>query len=324
MRRREFITLLGGAAAARPLAAHAQPTGKLRTIGFLGSDALAWSAWTADFVDRLRELGWIDGRTVTIEYRWDEGHPERDAEVAAEFVGLNVDVIVTTGTAVPALKQLTSVIPIVFAIEADPIGRGLVASLARPGSNVTGLSLQQTDVGSKRVELLREIVPALRQLAIMANAGASFALSEMRDVKVVAEALGLKVVTLEIRRGEDITPAFEALKGHADALYVVGDPLTTANRVSITDLALAARLPTISILREFVAAGGLMSYGPNFADLFRRSAELVDKILRGAKPADIPVEQPTKFEMIINIKTANALGLTVPDKLLGLVDEVIE
>jgi putative ABC transport system substrate-binding protein len=190
MRRREFITLLGSATAAHPLAAYAQLTGKLRTVGFLGSDALAWRTWTAAFVGRLRELGWIDGRTVAIEYRFDEGHIERDADIAAEFVRLNVDVVVATGTAVPALKALTSVIPIVFAIESDPLGGGLVASLARPGDNVTGLSLQQPEVASKRLELLREIVPTLHQLAIMANAGASFALSEMRNVKVVAESLG--------------------------------------------------------------------------------------------------------------------------------------
>jgi putative ABC transport system substrate-binding protein len=322
--RRELITALGGAAAFWPFATSAQQTAKLRTIGFLGSDAAAWSAWTAAFVGRLRELGWIDGRTIAIEYRWDERHPERDAEIAAEYVRLNVDVIVATGTAVPTLKQVTSVIPIVFAIEADPIGRGLVVSLARPGGNVTGLSLQQMDIAGKRVGLLRDTFPALRQLAIIANAGVSFAVSEMRDVKVMADALGLEAVTLEIQRAEDIPAALEAIKGRVNALYVVGDPLTTANRVSITTLALAARLPTISTLREFVAAGGLMSYGPSFPDLFRRAAELVDKILRGAKPVDIPVEQPTKFELVINLKTAKALGLSVPDKLLATADEVIE
>ena len=287
--------------------------------------AFSQSQWVAAFVQRLRELGWIEGRTVAIEYRWAEGRSERFAEIAAEFVRLKVDVIVTAGTAaVVAAKQATSVIPIVFAAAGDPVGTGLVASLARPGGNVTGLSIQATDLAGKRLELLREVVPGLRRLAIMANVGNPAAVLEMGEVQAAARTLGLEVVTLEIRRAEDIAPAFEALKGRADALYVVGDPLVNTNRVRINTLALAARLPTMYGSREYVEAGGLMSYGANFPDLFRRAADYVDKILRGAKPADIPVEQPTKFDLVINLTTAKALGLDVPPTLLARADEVIE
>jgi len=319
------MTLLGGATAAWPLAARAQQPAKLPTIGFLGGTTPAtWSLFVAAFVQRLRELGWIEGRTIAIEYRWAEGRGERFAEIAAEFVRLNVDVIVTVGGAVLAAKQATSLIPIVFAAAADPVGSGLVASLARPGGNVTGLSSQFTDLAGKRLELLREMVPSLRRLAIMANAGYPAAVLEMAEVQATTRTLGLDVVTLELRRAEDIAPAFEALKGRAEALYVCAESLVTTNRVRINTLALAARLPTMHSIREYVEAGGLMSYGPNFPDLWRRAGDLVDKILRGAKPADIPVEQPTKFDLIINLTTAKALGLDVPPTLLVRADEVIE
>jgi ABC-type uncharacterized transport system substrate-binding protein len=325
MTRREFITLLGGAAA-WPLAARAQQPAKLPTIGFLGgSTASTQSEWTAAFVQRLRELGWIEGRTVAIEYRWAEGRSERAAEVAAEFVRFKVDVIVTQGTpAVLAAKQATSVIPIVFASAGDPVGTGVVASLARPGGNVTGLSGQATDTAAKRLELLREVVPNLRRLAIMGNVGNPFNVLEMDEVQAAARTLGLEVATLEIRGGEDIAPAFEALKGRAEALYVSGDPLLIINQIRINTLALGARLPTMSIFRHYVAAGGLMSYGPNFPDLYRRAAEFVDKILRGAKPADLPVEQPTKFDLVLNLTTAKVLGLTIPESFLLRADEVVE
>jgi ABC-type uncharacterized transport system substrate-binding protein len=325
MRRREFITLLGGAAAAWPLAARAQQ-GKLPTIGFLGAaTASVASQWVTAFVERLRELGWIEGRTVAIEYRWAEGRSERYAEIAAEFVGLKVDVIVTWATTPSiAAKQATMTTPIVFAAQTDPVGAGLVASLARPGGNVPGLSLQQADTVGKRLELFREVIPNLGRLAIMANVGAPGALIEMREVQATARTLGLEVVTLEIRQGEDIAPAIEALKSRADALYFATDPLLFTDRIRINTLAQSARLPTIYGSREYVESGGLMSYGANFADLFRRAGDYVDKILRGAKPADIPVEQPTKFELVINLKTAKALGLTVPDTLLARADEVIE
>jgi putative tryptophan/tyrosine transport system substrate-binding protein len=325
MRRREFIILLGGATAC-PLAARAQQSAKLPTIGFFGANTLsATNQWTAAFVQRLHELGWIEGRTVAIEYRWAEGRNERYAGIAAEFVRLKVDVILTYGTApVIAAMRATAVVPIVFATAGDPVGTGLVATLARPGGNVTGLSNQQADLAGKRLELLREIVPGLHRLAIMANVGSPNTVVDMREVEAAARTLNFEVVTSEIRQGEDIAPAFEALKGRTDALYVCIDPLVYAHLTRINTLALAARLPTLHAIREYVDAGGLMSYGPNFPDLFRRAADYVDKILRGAKPADIPVEQPTKFDLIINLTTAKALGLTIPEAFLLRADEVIE
>jgi putative ABC transport system substrate-binding protein len=280
--------------------------------------------WTAAFVQRLRELGWIEGRTVAIQYRWAEGRAERLAEIAAEFVRLKVDVIVTGGNAAVAAKQASTVVPIVFALVDDPVGMGLVANLARPGGNITGLSMQQTELAGKRLELLREVVPSLRRLAIMGNVDLPNIALEIGQIQVAAGTLGLDVTTFEIRRAEDIAPAFEALKGRAQALYVVGDALVIIQRVRISTLALAARLPTIYNIREYVEAGGLMSYGPNIPDLFRRAADFVDKILRGTKPADIPVEQPTKFDLVINLTTAKALGLTIPESFLLRADEVIE
>jgi putative ABC transport system substrate-binding protein len=327
MKRREFITLLAGAAATSPLwmvAARAQQAGKPATIGFLGVAASVWRPWTAAFVQRLRELGWIEGRNLTIEYRWGEGRPERVAEIAAELVRLDVDVIVTVGSAVPAVKQATSVIPIVFPLSVDPVGGGLVASLARPGGNVTGLSVQGTDLAGKRLELLREARSDLRRLAILANVGYPEAVLEMDEVEAAARTLGLEVVRLEVRRAEDIAPAFETHGRSAHALYIVLDALVATNRTRIFTLALGARLATMVNSRGHVEAGALISYGPSFAELFRRTADLVDKILRGAKPGDIPVEQPTKFELVINLKTAKALGLTVPPTLLARADEVIE
>jgi putative tryptophan/tyrosine transport system substrate-binding protein len=325
MRRREFMTLLGGAAATGPLAVRAQQPGKLPTIGFLGaSTPSAWGHWSNAFVQRLRELGWIEGHTVSIEYRWAEGRGERYSEIAAEFVRLKVDVILTVGGAVPACKQATSVIPIVFAIAVDPVGTGLVASLARPGGNVTGLSMQATDLAGKRLEYLREVLPGLRRFAIMANVGYPASLVEIGEVQAAAGKEALKVEVLGIRSAEDIASAFATLTGATQALYVCGDALVTANRARISTLALGARLPTIYPDRAFLETGGLMAYGANNADLFRRAADYVDKILRGAKPADLPVEQPTKFEFAINLIAAKALGLTVPPMLLGRADEVIE
>jgi putative ABC transport system substrate-binding protein len=290
----------------------------------LGANATTWSPWTAAFLKRLGELGWIEGRTVVIEYRWSEGRPERVAEVAAEFVRLKVDVMVTNGTSVATAKQTTSVIPIVFPMGIDPVGRGLVANLAQPGGNITGLSSQQSDLAGKRLGLLREVVPQVRRLAVMADAANPEAVFEMSEVQALARAGGIAVVPLEIRRSADIAPAFEALKPPADALYVVVDALMTANRTRILTLALTARLPTIFSIREFVDAGGLMSYGPNYPDQFRRTAELVDKILRGTKPGDIPVEQPIKFDLVINLTSARALGLTIPEAFLLRADEVID
>jgi putative ABC transport system substrate-binding protein len=326
MRRREFISLLGGATVTWPLGVRAQQPANLPTIGFLvAGTPSSHGRWAAALVQRLRELGWIEGRTIAIEYRWAEGSRERAAEIAAEFVRLKVDVIVTSATVVViAAKQATSVIPIVFAAASDPVGTGLVASLARPGGNVTGLSLQFTDLAGKRLELLREVLPDLRRLAILANASSPATALEVAEVQAMARTFGLEVAAPEVRQTEDIAPAFEALKGRVEALYVVNDPLVDTNRVRINTLALAARLPTLHGDREHVAAGGLMSYGASFTDLFRRAGDLVDKILHGAKPADIPVEQPTKFDLVINLITAQALGLTIPPTLLARADEVIE
>jgi putative tryptophan/tyrosine transport system substrate-binding protein len=325
MRRREFISLLGGVAT-WPLAALAQQGGKLPTIGLLGSGtAAAQSQWTTAFVHRLRELGWTEGRNLAIEYRWAEGRTERLAEIADEFVRLKVDVILTHNTLpVLAAKQATSVIPIVFATAGDPVGTGIVASLSRPGGNVTGLSSQQPDTAGKRVELLRELIPGLRRLAVLADVDNPFTAMEIGEVQRAALTVGLEVARFEIRRAEDVALAFDALQGRAEALYVTPNPIMFVNRVRINTFALAARLPTMYAVREYVEAGGLMSYGPNWPGMWRRAAELADKILRGAKPAGLPVEQPTKFDLVINLITAKALGLTVPPPLLARADEVIE
>jgi putative ABC transport system substrate-binding protein len=267
----------------------------------------------------------MEGRTVTIEYRWAEGRSERFAEIAAEFVRMKVDVIVTEGTAVPFVKQATKHIPIVFPMANDPVGAGLVASLARPGGNVTGVSLQAHDLAGKRIEILREILPDLRRIAVIANAGYSAAVQELNEIETIARTVGIEVSRFEIRRAEEIAQAIEAaVKGNAGALYACADSLVLTNLVRINTAALAARLPTMAFTREFVEAGGLVSYGPNYIELFRRGAELVDKVLRGEKPADIPVEQPTKFELVVNLITGRALGLTVPQMLLARADEVIE
>jgi putative ABC transport system substrate-binding protein len=321
--RRSFITLLGGAAA-WPLAADAQQAAKLPTIGFLETTtASGQNRWTAAFVQRLRELGWIDGRNIAIEYRWGEGRRERFAEIAAEFVRLKVDVIVTAGGALPAAKEATSVIPIVFGVAVDPVGIGAVASLARPGGNATGLSVQSPDLSCKRIEILREMLPGMRRLAIIANIGNPNAALETGGVQAAARTLGLEAAISEIRRAEDIVPAFEALRGRADAVYVVAEPLVFTNRARIHTLATAARLPAIYNSREYVEIGGLMSYGPNFPDLFRARRRL--------RRQDSARDEAGRF-------TRRAAGqvrarhqpdhrqgrLEVPPALLARADEVIE
>jgi ABC-type uncharacterized transport system substrate-binding protein len=326
MNRRALISLLGGAAAVWPLAARAQQQPRMPTIGFLGGGTPASQRlWLTAFVERLRELGWVEGRSVAIEYRWAEGRPERFIGMAAELVRLKVDAIYAGGTeATLAAKQATATIPIVFPVAGDPVATGLVASLARPGGNVTGVSNLSRDLTAKRLELLSEVVRGLRRPGILVNAGYPGSALEMAEVRVAARTLGLEVVLAEIRRTEDIAPAFEALRHRAEALYIVGDPLLNANRMRINTFALVARLPTIYAQREYLEMGGLMSYGPNYADLNRRAADLIDKILRGAKPADLPVEQPTRFDLILNLVTARALGLEVPPNLVARADEVIE
>ena len=325
MRRREFIVLIGGAAVLRPQAVRARGPGDVPTIAFLGVDDYTWRLRTSAFVQRLRELGWIDGRTVMLQYYWTQGRAERVVELAAEILPQKVDVIVTYGGAVAALKRATAVIPIVFAIANDPIGSGLIASLSRPGGNVTGLSLEVTEIAGKRLQLLHEVVPHLRRLAVLFDVGYSASELQMGEVQKAAHILGVEVEPTKIRRAEDIALSFEALKSQkVDALYVVENSLIQANGRQIAAFALSVRLPTVFGARDQVQAGGLMSYGPKYPDLFRRAAEIVDKILRGAKPGDIPVEEPTNFELVINLTTAKALGLAVPSTLLATADEVIE
>ena len=324
MERREFIKIVCGLVGVWPVVAYAQQVGELRRIGVLGADATVWKPWTAAFVARLRELGWIEGSNITVEYRWAEGSSERVSEIAAAFARQNVDVIVTYGRAVTVLKQATTSIPIVFAVAFDPVRGGLVSSLAHPGGNVTGMSIQQPDLVAKRLELLCEVMPRLRRLAILADAGYAEPVLEADNVKTTARARGLEAARQEIWRAEDIAPAFTALSGKAEALYVVSDALIAANRTRIITLARSARLPTILSYGDYVEAGGLMSYGPNFADLFRRAADMVDKILHGTSPGDIPVELPTKFELDINLNTAKALNLTIPEAVLARADEVIK
>ena len=322
IRRREFIAALGSVAAARPFGAGAQQA-KPPTIGLLGgATPSAQAKWTAAFVQRLSELGWVEGQTVAIEYRWAEGRSERTPAIIAEFVRLKVDVIVTHATPnVVAAKRETSVIPIVFASAGDPVGNEIVASLARPGGNITGLSVRSADLAHKLVELLRDLLPNLSRLAILYHIGNPVTLLQTNSVQAAAGRFGLDVALVEIRRAEDIAPAIEALEGRTDALIVPSEPLYNTNRIQINSSALRARLPAIYFDRVYVETGGLISYGPNWPSMWRRAADFVDKILRGAKPADIPVEQPTTFALVINLKTAKALGLNVPRILLAGAEE---
>ena len=325
MKRRDFI--VGGSAAvvlSAPL--RAEQSTKRPTIGFLGaaSPELA-GPWVAAFVKRLGELGWTEGRNVAIEYHWAEARTERYGEIATELANRNVDVIVTWASApVLAAKRATTTIPIVFAAQMDPVGAGVVASLARPGGNITGMSIQQTDTAGKRIELLREVVPRLTRLAVMANSGAPGAMIEMREVATTARTLGLEVIPIEVSQAGEIFSSIESIKDRVDALYVATDPLIFSNRIEINAMAQRQRTPTIYGSREYVDAGALMSYGPNWIDLFRHAAEQVDKILRGTKPADLPVQQPTKFDLVVNLRTAKALGLEIPPSLLARADEVID
>ena len=324
MRRREFITLIGSATV-WPFAAHALQPGS-PTIGFLGATTpTVWSSFVAAFLQRLRELGWIDGYNLAIEYRWAEGREDRYNDFAAELVRLKVDVIVTGGTsAVIAAKQATSVIPIVFATAGDPVGTGLVASLSHPGGNVTGLSNQQTDLAGQRLELLLEVVPGVRRVALMGNVSSPNVHLEMDAVEASARKLNLETLRIEVKTAEEIIPGVESISGRADALYVCTDPLITMDQVRINTMAISERLPTINAFRQYVDAGALLSYGPNFADLFRRAGDFVDKILHGSKPGDLPVEQPVKFDLAVNLTTAKALGLKIPESFLVRVNEVIE
>jgi putative ABC transport system substrate-binding protein len=325
LRRRDFITLLGGAAA-WPLAARAQQAGKVYRIGLFsaGTDT-GRKTWPA-LADGLRELGWIEGKNVLFERRFAENQLDRLPGLAAELVRLDVDLIVTGGTLAPlAAKQATATIPIVMAAAGDPVGSGIVASLARPAGNVTGLSLMSPDLGGKRLELLKEILPGLSRVAILWNAANPYPALVFRETQAAARALRIELQSLEVRGPGDLDSALDAaIRKRVDALITVEDPLTSAHRKHIADFMANNRLPAIYGFREFAEAGGLMTYGANINDLFRRAAGYVDKIFKGAQSADLPVEQPTKFELVINLKTAKALGLAVPLIMQMTADEVIE
>jgi putative ABC transport system substrate-binding protein len=326
VRRREFFGLaIGGTAFVWPRLALAQQSGKLPIVGFLGgATPEMWAPWTGAFVDRLSALGWTDGRTVKLEFRWAAGRPELYTQFAQELVRLNPTVLWASGAAVPAIMKVTSTVPVVF-LANDPLGAGMVKSLAHPGGNMTGISLQTLDVANKRFELLREAVPNIRRLAIMADATYAQTMLEMNAVQALTRKFGIDPIPLEITRTEDIELAFEKLKSEkADALYVVINELLNANRLLIVKSAEAARLPSVYGTHDWVRSGGLLSYGPNFPALFARSAEMTDSILRGARPENIPVEQPTRFEFAVNLKTSKAIGVALSESFLARADEVIE
>jgi putative ABC transport system substrate-binding protein len=325
MRRRDFIAALGSASALWPVAARAQQP-SMPVIGYLGTGTYSTQReWLATFTQRLHELGWREGQNLKIEVRFGEGRNDRFAEIAAEFAALKVNMIVSSGGAVPAIMRTTSTIPIIFAGANDPVGSGYVTSLPRPGGNVTGLSLQSADLVGKRLELLRELVPKLKHLAIIGSASDSRgSVVEIDQVKASAGAQAIELVTFQIDGPQDLAPAFDAFKGKTEAVYVVSNPFTTTNRIGILTLALGVRLPTMFGFQDMVEAGGLISYGADFLDLWRRAADYADKVLRGTKPADIPVEQPTKFALAVNLTTAKALGLAIPGTVLARADEVIE
>lgn len=324
--RRRFIALLGSTAVAWPVMSQAQQQARLRTVGFLGAGTPATAGvWISAFTARLRELGWIEDRNVKIDLRWAEGRPDRSAEIATEFVQGKVDVIVTYSSEhVQIAKEATSTIPIVFATAGDPVGSGLVGSLAHPGGNLTGMSAQNADLTGKRFELLSEIVPSFRRLAVLFNGNHPAYRLEADTAGAVATRLGFEALSAEVRAGDDIAPTLAAIATKVDAVFVVGETLTFTYRSQISAQALAARLPTTFSTRGYVEVGGLMSYGPNFLALFRRTADYVHKILLGEKPGDLPVEQPTRYDLIVNLITAKALGLTIPETFLIRADEVIE
>jgi ABC-type uncharacterized transport system substrate-binding protein len=291
------------------------------TIGFLGATTpLVWSAFVPAFEQRLRELGWINGSNIAIDYRWAEGRQDNYAAFAEAFVRSEVDIIVTSGTGpVMAAKKATSKIPIVFAAAGDPVGTGLVASLARPGRNITGLSNGQTDrrLVAERLGTLCKVVPHLKRLAIIGNYGSQNVRLEVDQIQKSVRKLKIDTVKCDVRRAAQIAPAIKRLRGNADALFVCTDPFITTHQITINTSAACARLPTMHAFRDYVVTGGLMSYGPDFVAMFRRAADLVDKILRGTKPADIPVDVQKQYELHINADTANALGLTIPKRVRG-------
>ena len=327
MNRRELVTLLGGAAAAWPLAAPAQQSAKMPRVGFMGNSTAALEAnLVGPFREGLRELGYQEGRNIVIEYRWAEGKYERFPTLIAELLAANVNVIVTAGTpASLAVKKATSSVPLVMIAVGEPVATGLVASLARPGGNITGVTSISPEIEGKRLELLREVVPGLSHIAVLWNAGSPVQVIQERETRVAADALGMKMLSLGVRTLEEIEGAFETmLRERPEALFVLADRLFLHHRKRIMDFAVEHRLPGVHAYRELVEVGGLMCYGPSYADMHRRAATYVVRIMKGEKPADLPVERPVKFELVLNLKAAKALDLEIPPTLLARADEVIE
>jgi len=325
MRRRDFITFLGSVAAVWPLAAGAQS--KIPRIGFMGNSTAALEANLVDaFREGLREHGYEEGRNIVIEYRWADGNYETFPALVAELIAANVDVIVTAGTpAALAMKKATTTVPLIMIAVGDPVGTGLVPSLARPGGNLTGLSSIAPDLEGKRLQLLREVVPTLSHVGMFVNSANPFHVSSMRQARTAAETMGIKLQVYDIRKSEDLDSAFAAIrKERPDGLLILADRVFLHNRELMMDFTKEQRLPSVNAYTELVEVGGLMSYGPSYEDMHRRAAIYVDKILKNAKPADLPIEQPSKFTFIINLKAAKALGVTVPSQLLALADRLIE
>jgi putative ABC transport system substrate-binding protein len=327
MRRRAFIAVLGGAAAIWPLAAHTQQLGKTPRIGVLfpGTPA-TYSTRARAFMEGLRDHGYVEGRTIEIEWRWWQDKAERLPELAAELVGLNLNAVVTAGTpAAKALKGATRTIPIVMAVIGDPVAAGIVDGLAHPGGNATGLTILATDLSGKRLQLLKEVIPGISSIAVMLNDANPQALIELNETQIAARNLDLRLQSVPISAATSLDNAFEKMiSERVQAFILLTDSLLYGHRDRLVGLAAANRLPAMYFFREFVQDGGLMSYAPNETALFRRAASYVDKILKGTNPRDLPIEQPTKFELVINLKTANALGLDIPATVLARADEVIE
>jgi putative ABC transport system substrate-binding protein len=329
MKRRVFITLLGGAAVGWPLAARGQQPAQVRRIGVLmpfAEDHPVGQARVAAFVQGLRQLGWTDGHNVRIDYRWSAGDSDNIRKFASELIALGPDVVMAfTSAAVTALRQATSTVPIVFAVVADPVGAGYVESLARPGGNVTGFAAQEYAVGGKWMELLKEIVPHLTRVAVLRDSAIAAGPGQFGALQAVAPSFGVELRPIDLHDPSGIEHGIAAFaKGPNNGLIVTGSPSATLHRNLIITLAARHKLPAIYYERSFADAGGLISYGPDFIDQCRRAAGYVDRILKGERPADLPVQAPTKYELVINLKTAKALGLQIPDKLLALADEVIE
>ena len=326
MNRRTFVLLLAGATAARPLAVSARQSGKVFRVGVLNAGIGTPKPLADVSRDAFEKLGWFEGKNISFERRYAENHPDRLADLAAELVRLKVDLIMAGGTLAPlAAKRATTTIPIVMTTAGDPVGSGLVSNLARPEANVTGLSFMSPDLAGKRLQLLKEVVPRIARVAVLRDAANPYPAREFKETQRAAQTLGIEVQSLEVREPDDFAGAFDAMKRQQpDALFAIGDPLISDLRRQIVDFASAQRLPAAYSLREYVEAGGLMSYGASISDLVRRAAGYVDKILQGAKPEGLPVEQPTKFELVINLKAAKALGLTIPPLLLARADEVVE